>query len=297
MYNYKDVTAENGIRDAAVKNAGKVSKLTEIQSRLLSMLEWFHNFCVENNLRYYVTGGTMLGAARHKGFIPWDDDVDVGLPREDYKRFIELSSSFPQPYILETPQSPKKDFVYSYCKLYNTQTTFIEKGKKNIKRGIYLDVFPLDGLGNTKEEADKRFAKTGALVKKLAVRVSPVRKGRGFAKNCAVVLARCIPQFMINDKKLALKLDALASELPFDGCKYVANAVGNYTPNNIIKREDFGTPTLYDFENIQIYGAENYEGYLTQVFGNWRKLPPEEKRVSLHLTTVIDLNKSYLSED
>ncbi len=261
------------------------------------MFEWFHNFCVENNLRYYAIGGTMLGAVRHKGFIPWDDDMDVGMPREDYKRLIELSALIPKPYVLETPQSPAKDFLYAYSKIYDTDTTLIEKGKRNIKRGIYLDVFPLDGLGNSMEEAKKQFAKTSALVKKLAVRVSPVRKGRGFAKNCAVVLSRCIPQFIINDKKLAQKLDRVASEVPFDGSKFVGNLVCNYRIKQISTREYFGTPKLYDFENIKIYGAENYDGYLTEMFGDWRKLPPEDQRVSLHLSTVMDLNKSYLSEE
>ncbi|MDE6691253.1 MAG: LicD family protein, partial [Clostridia bacterium] len=163
--------------------------MTEMQAKLRDMLKWFHGFCVENNIRYYALGGTMLGAIRHKGFIPWDDDIDVGLPREDYNKLISLSSAIPQPYLLETPQSEAKEFVYAYSKIYNTETTLTEKGKKNIKRGIYLDVFPLDGLGNSGEEAKKNFSRTAKLVKKLAVRVSPVRKGRGFAKNCAVVLA------------------------------------------------------------------------------------------------------------
>lgn len=261
------------------------------------MFEWFHGFCVKNGLTYYALGGTMLGAVRHGGFIPWDDDVDVGMPREDYKKLIALAPSIEKPYLLETPQSPKKDFVYAFSKLYDTETTLIEKGKRNIKRGIYLDVFPLDGLGNDEKEARKRFSKTASLVKKLAVRVSPVRKGRGFAKNCAVVLSRCIPQFIINDKKLARKLDAVASEVPYETSKYVGNLVCNYTVRNILSRENFGTPTLYDFEGIKIFGMENADGYLTEVFGDWRKLPPEDKRVSLHMSTEINLNKSYLSED
>ncbi len=268
--------------------------MTELQSKLLAMLKWFHGFCIEHGLRYYALGGTMLGAVRHKGFIPWDDDVDVGLPRSDYNKLVELSDRIEQPYILETPQSTAKEFVYAYSKLYNTETTFIEKGKRNIKRGIYLDVFPLDGLGNSEKEAADRFKKTAHLVKKLAVRVSPIRKGRGFAKNCAVALSRCIPQWIINDKKLAQKLDRTASEKDFDDSVFVGNLVCNYKPRNILRRDYFGTPKLYTFEDASIYGAEDHEGYLTQVFGDWRKLPPEDQQVSLHLSEEIDLNKSYL---
>lgn len=269
--------------------------MTEIQEKLLSMLKWFHGFCVENNLKYYALGGTLLGAVRHKGFIPWDDDVDVGLPRGDYEKLIELSYKMPKPYILETPRSEAKDFVYAFSKIYNSDTTLIEKGKKNIKRGIYLDVFPLDGLGNTEEAARKQFRKTAKLVKKLAVRVSPVRKGRGSLKNIAVVLFRIVPQFMINDKKLANKLDKTAAQVPYGSSEYVGNLVCNYKPNNILRRKFFGEPTLYDFEDMKIFGAEDHNGYLTQVFGDWTQLPPLEQQVSLHLRAEIDLNKSYLN--
>lgn len=131
-------------------------------------------------------------------------------------------------------------------------------------------------------------------MKKLAVRVSPIRKGRGFVKNCAVALSRCVPQWIVNDKKLAQKLDRVASEKDFDDNVYVGNLVCNYKMNNILRRDFFGTPSLYEFEDASIYGAEDYEGYLSQVFGDWRKLPPEDKQVSLHLSTEMDLNKSYL---
>lgn len=268
--------------------------MTELQSKLLDMLKWFHSFCEEHNLRYYALGGTMLGAVRHKGFIPWDDDIDVGLPRADYNKLIELSDRIQSPYVLETPHSEAKEFVYAYSKLYNTDTTLIEKGKSNIKRGIYLDVFPLDGLGNNEIDATKQFKRTAHLVKKLAVRVSPIRKGRGFAKNCAVALSRCVPQFIINDKKLAQKLNRVAAEKDYDDNVFVGNLVCNYKLNNILRRDYFGTPTSYVFEDAEIYGAEDYEGYLSQVFGNWRKLPPEDQQVSLHLSAELDLNKSYL---
>ena len=68
--------------------------LNDLQNKLLDMFKWFHAFCVENELRYFALGGTMLGAARHQGFIPWDDDIDVGMPRKDYERFIALSGVF-----------------------------------------------------------------------------------------------------------------------------------------------------------------------------------------------------------
>lgn len=271
--------------------------MTELQQRLLTMLSWFHEFCVNHNLRYYALGGTLLGAVRHKGFIPWDDDIDVGMPREDYEHLrVEMQNEdTDSKYIIETPQSKAKDFVYAYSKIYDVSTTLIEKGKRDIKRGIYLDVFPLDGLGYSEIEAKKNFKRTAKLVKKLAIRVSPIRKGRGFAKNCTVILARCIPNFLMNEKKLAEKLDKTASQISFEMSAYVGNLVCNYKLNNILKRSYFGKPTLYKFEDIEIYGPEDYEGYLCKVFGDWRKLPPIEEQVSFHLKTNMDLHKSFLN--
>lgn len=121
--------------------------MTEIQLKLLDMLKWFHEFCIENKLRYYALGGTMLGAIRHKGFIPWDDDIDVGMPREDYDKMIELViDKQDEKYRLEKPLQ-NKDFVYQYCKLYDTSTTLVENTRYKTKRGVYLDIFPLDGIG------------------------------------------------------------------------------------------------------------------------------------------------------
>src|SRR5690554_3313505 len=95
--------------------------LSEIQSKLLQMLKWFDGFCRENNLKYYAVGGTLLGAVRHQGFIPWDDDIDVAMPREDYRELEKLMSGkkigF---YVLETQNSLERDFCYPYTKLYDT---------------------------------------------------------------------------------------------------------------------------------------------------------------------------------
>ena len=105
-----------------------IENLNGIQLKLLEMFKWYHEFCVDNNLKYYALGGTMLGAIRHKGFIPWDDDIDVGMPRDDYNKFIELTCNkkFGK-YIVESIYDNNPDYYYGYSKLYDTSTTLIEK--------------------------------------------------------------------------------------------------------------------------------------------------------------------------
>ena len=94
------------------------NNLTQLQTKLLPMLEWFHDFCNKNNLRYYLLGGTMLGAARHQGFIPWDDDIDVGMPRKDYELFIKLTNGQKfGSYIVESINTNATDFYLCIASL------------------------------------------------------------------------------------------------------------------------------------------------------------------------------------
>ena len=133
--------------------------LNELQVKLLDMLKWFHEFCVANNLTYYLSCGTMLGAARDQGIIPWDNDVDVMMPREDLKKLEVLMAEQKGRYVLETPASPAKDYCYTWPKLFDTETTVIENTKYKTKRGIFIDVFPLDGIGNDEEDAKAHWKK------------------------------------------------------------------------------------------------------------------------------------------
>ena len=117
--------------------------MNEMQTRLREMMQSFHGFCVKHNLRYYLVAGTCLGAVRHKGFIPWDDDIDVGMPRADYNRFIELvkTEKMGENYAVEDPLE-NDDYIYAFAKMYDTSTTLIENTANKLKRGIYIDIFP-----------------------------------------------------------------------------------------------------------------------------------------------------------
>ena len=272
--------------------------MNELQEKLLDIMAWFHNFCVKENLRYYVIGGTFLGAIRHKGFIPWDDDIDVGMPRRDYEKLITVFQNENNHKIdkfkLETPYSNASDYLYTFSKLYDTTTTMVEKLRIECKRGIYLDIFPLDGIGDTKEEAYKNFKKIDFLNMFLMTRVCAIRKSRSFYKNAAIVVSRIIPNFIIDNKKLSQKVDQLCKKLDFDTSNYVCNCMSPYRSTEIIEKRLLGKPTEYQFESITVYGPEYYDEYLKHIFGDYRKFPPKEKQVSHHDFVMFDLNKSYL---
>ena len=264
------------------------------QKVLLDMLAWFHEFCKENDITYYAVGGTMIGAARHKGFIPWDDDIDLVVPRKDYKRLISGFKEQIDHYILESPYSGNKDFLYSYSKLYDINTTYTERTRHNCKRGLYLDIFPLDAIGNSEKEAINNYRKFDRKRKLLLTRTCAIRKERSWYKNLSIIACRLIPSFLIDDKKLSIEVDEIANNLNKPEYLYVANLGGSYGTKEIVKKEVFGKPTLYRFEDIEIYGPEQYDSYLQHIYGDWRKLPPEDKRTTNHDYVEIDLNKSYL---
>lgn len=270
--------------------------LTPLQIKLLEMFKWFHNFCEQNHLHYYALGGTMLGAVRHKGFIPWDDDIDVGMPRKDYKRLQQLLRNQNGRYVLEYP-GINEDYFYPISKLYDTTTTLIENTKNHIKRGIYLDIFPLDGLGSSLDEARHNYRPISNRLNLLLARTTGIRAKRSCFKNLAVLVARLIPKIFLNDKKLLLSIDNLCQKRDFDACAWGGNFLGAWRFKEIMPRVIMGIPTLYTFEDMQIYGAQDYNGYLTYLYGKWQQLPPKEKQKTHHDFIKLSLNESYLTGD
>ena len=277
--------------DLEIKN----NNLSDLQYLLLDMLKWFHSFCSENNLRYYIVEGTVIGAIRHRGFIPWDDDIDVGMPRSDYNRLMTIMTKQDR-YVLETPYSTNINYRYPWCKLFDSTTKKKKKMRKKDRLGVYIDIFPLDGLGNTLEESNRTFRRIDLLNMLWATRVCALRKNRGVLKNAAIILSRCIPNAILNDKRLTRTIDQICGKRDFDKDKYVACTLSTYRNKEIMERNIYGKPTKYSFEGITVYGPEKYDEYLRKIYGKWWELPPEEKRINQHDYIYLNLNKSYLEE-
>ncbi len=269
-----------------------LEELDILKQKLLDMFKWFHSFCTENGLKYYALGGTALGMARHGGFIPWDDDIDVGMPREDYEKLKLLSGGTDGKYIFEFPGNAK-DFVYPFAKLYDTETTLIENRRYKPRRGIYIDIFPLDSIGDTEEDAVSNFTQIDSLVNLFETKACAIRRGRKLYKNLAIIAMRCIPDFIIGRKKILQKIDTKLADLCNNECKYIANCFGCWHEKEISERAWFGEPVLYDFEDMKIYGPQNTDAYLSRMYGDWRTPPPKEKQVTHHDYLFLDLNEPY----
>ena len=268
--------------------------MNPLQTKLLEMLDWLSKYLKKNNLRYYIMGGTMLGAVRHQGFIPWDDDVDIIMPRKDYETLLEMLKEPVDHYVVESVNGPAKDFIYNYAKFYDTNTSMTDLAKTPVKRGVFIDVFPMDGIGNTMEESLKNYKKINFLHGLLAMKNCKIRKGRKLWKNLAAVCGWFLP---LRRKKLARKLDRKCAERSVEENKYVGYLTSSYRTREIMDKEIYGTPTPYQFESITVYGPEKYDEYLTNLYHDWRKLPPEDKRCSNHDFIDIDLNKPYMKSN
>ena len=271
--------------------------MNDKQLVLVNMMKWFHEFCEMQGIKYYAIGGTALGAVRHKGFIPWDDDIDIGVPRQDYERLIHLSKNiiFQNSYRLEFPLQ-NEDYDYTFGKLYDVNTTLVENFKNGTKRGVYIDIFPLDGLGNGHSKAIKIFNKVNNIKKIFILRYCSSKKRRPFYKQLIIFFVRCLPSFVYRKKHLINRINKLCKINNYQDSLYVGNCLGMWGQKEIMQREWFGVPQLMRFEDIQIYIPENYDKYLTGLYGDYMKLPPEEKRKSHHDYIYENLNKSYLEE-
>lgn len=269
--------------------------MTELQAKLVEMLAFFHRFCIEKQLRYYIVAGTMLGAVRHNGFIPWDDDIDVGMPRADYEKLKEIvkKDNYGK-YRFEFPLSGNREYSYISAKMYDTETTFIEKIRKPIKRGIYIDIFPLDGVGNTEEEAKKNYKQFYRYYTLYLMTFCGFLKRRSIKKNMAVLLGRIISPLFVSRDNLVKKIDSICKENDFDDSRFVWNLLGGSEMKKALPKEAFGKPTPISFENIEVLGVEDPDMYLKALYGDYMKLPPVEKRVSLHDLIYCNLKKSYL---
>ena len=265
-----------------------MNNLNALQTTLLSMLEWLTRYLEEHNIRYYIIAGTLLGACRHNGFIPWDDDIDIGIPRDDYEKLVGLFNRPIDHYVLENYHNGSKNYYLTFSKIYDLNTTMTIITNKPLVRGVFIDIFPLDGAGNTRSDIQKH---AKALFKRqltMGRYMMPFSKKYGL-KNIIYFLYKLIP---INPKKYLAQTDNLAKKYNFSSCEYVANFAGSYGKKEIMPKCYFGEPQKYQFEHLSVYGPAEADLYLKHMYNDWGTIPPIEKR-QVHSIENIDLSHPF----
>ena len=265
-------------------------QLKAIQRVETNILKAFDEVARKLNLTYFICGGTLIGAIRHKGFIPWDDDIDVMMPREDYEIFLEKGAGLlPDKYFIQNFHTDP-EFPANFTKIRDNDTTFIETSVRNcdINHGVFIDIFPLDFCPDSKIRREMLLFKNRVL----SLRISsafylPYRKHSFKWKLAYPCLLLMYPSH---------RRAMIARERLYRSCKhsgYIANYGGAWGRKEIIPAQWYGEGCLLEFEGLEVSAPAEYDKWLEQVYGDYMKLPPEEKRVPHHYVDVIDLEKSY----
>lgn len=261
--------------------------LKGLQNVELDILKEFIRVCEQLNLNYYLIGGTLIGAVRHKGFIPWDDDIDVCMLRKDYEIFLKEAPKYlKSKYFLQTYENDE-DYFQCFAKIRNSETTFIEKSAKNcnINHGIYIDIFPMDNY--------YKYNKLSTRLIKYAIFSRYLKIEGNFIKKSLISLSKFL--YGRKDKKyLCRKLEKIYTKANKRKCKKITNYLGAWgTKKETHYIEDFSDYKLADFEGIKVRIPIGFDRCLKDTYGDYMKLPPVEKRVAHHFSEAIDINKSY----
>lgn len=243
----------------------------------LDILDEIHRFCVENNINYSLGYGTLLGAIRHKGYIPWDDDIDIVMLRKDYDKFI---SSFATQIYKVASTTTIDNWFLPFAKVYDDRTLIIDRKANTTSIGLNVDVFPIDDAMDSEKEFNIQRKYINYLTTCNRVKLFKLNKETKFFNNVIVFLAKCsiffFPKFYFT--KRLINVSQKYNGKGYSKAVYWAS-IGKtiYLDKNIYKRF-----TELEFEGKFYFAIKDFDTYLTNIYGDYMKLPPEEKRISYH---------------
>lgn len=268
----------------------------KVQELTLSLLKVFIHLCEENDLCYYFTGGALIGVLRHKGFVPWDDDIDVGMPRKDYDRFLEiLKTKMPEGYGI-CNRYTDKNWHFSMSQFYDLESEIeIHLAEQPRVAHIWVDVFPLDGLPSGKIE--RWFRIKNILLHRYLVQIAHINtqvdshRSRPWYECFVLAVLKWIPvNHLLNTDHILDHMEKVLRKSDFNESEYAGNMLGRYREREAVPKKYFGTPKRGQFENIMVNIPEMSHELQTALYGNYMKLPPEKDRVA-HNVKIIKCRK------
>ena len=252
--------------------------LRKLQLSELSVFKDFIKICEENNLQYFLFAGCAIGVERHQGFIPWDDDIDISMPRADYEKLI---ASFPKNgryKILDHRTS--KDYFNNFVKVIDTNTKIVDnRNDKTYESGLFIDIFPMDRFDDMKA-VDKTYNLESF-------------KLLSFSKHCNIVYGDSVIKDMIRSvcwfflkpvspTFFAKKIDKASAKYTKDNGKYIGLLASKFKEKEVLDFDPFKEIIDMPFEGVTLKGPKEYDKLLRQYYGDYMQLPPVEKQVNPH---------------
>ena len=258
--------------------------MNRLQKALLDILECFIKVCEEHQLTWFLVNGSALGAEKYGGFIPWDDDIDVAMPREDYEIFCQKAQNSLPPHLFLQNYKTQKEFPLFYSKLRNSNTTFIEEGMRHldIHHGIYIDIFPLDNFPDGKLQQLALRCKLKVLG---SLQFCGYKNNMGWRKR----LLRAFGYHKKTDRTLA-RMEKLVRR--YQNTKNVCD-YGDRQGKGLCPRAFYEQCGFASFEGLQVPVPSPIEEYLSYKYGNWRAELPKEQQISHHYTVAYNLDVPY----
>lgn len=268
-------------------DCGKEMTPEETRRVQLDMLDALAEYCDQHGLRYFLSGGTLLGAIRHKGFIPWDDDIDINIPRPDCEKLYELTGGHLGKYILAEPDMDKFAKYCGFYRLYdfNAVVENCNSGtkEKNITyHPVFIDIFPIEGLPEGNLATKWHYHRIVALRRmQRAAALDHMEASSLIAHLYHLVMF--LPAKLVGYRTWSRKIQKLTKKYSFDREKYVGVMTAPiHTTEEKVCKADYLNRTEVEFEGKLYHAPGNYDTYLTQLYGDYMQLPPVEKRKSHH---------------
>lgn len=267
--------------------------MNDIQKTEFEILKHTVAICDDLGLKYFLVCGSALGAVKYKGFIPWDDDIDIALYRDDYEIFCKEAQRRLPDYLFLQNSNSDKYFPAFYSKIRDSRTTYIEKSVKGIDmhHGVYIDVFPLDGYVN-KKSSESSFERKKQLYLRLLSTSYDIKFERGIKGKVLDFLLN-LTNIKMFYRVINKSFNKFLSSYKIDNSQLVCNH-GNWQGRlEYAPKEQYGEGVMATFEGLSVRIPEKYDEYLTQKYGDWRADLPEDQRVGHHYYTVCDVDRPY----
>lgn len=266
-----------------------------LQSRICEIFSSVSEICEKNNLRYFGIGGTCLGAVRHKGFIPWDDDIDIAMPREDYEQFRKIADSELPHNLRIMDMNNCLHYECLFMKVYDINSTLIQKGLSDYPdryTGVYVDIMPLDGLPKNNIKQKIYFTRLAILRRLNWWRRFPKAVGKTRWAKLHIIRHKILMIFPYNF--FSNQYIRIQKKYKFDESEFTSYGWSYGARKWIFSTKDFEEYEDLPFENTYMRCPKGYDSFLKILFGDYMKLPPKSEQKRKHDVVALDLENSFL---